>query len=107
MTAEAMEGPIERTQQPRHAVLVGGPGGAAPLVRGVKEPYAGEAQRLRDAGNLPPIGRPRAAEPAPRDCIKRWDQRHRGARKESETCIAQCPRGRRIALGVTDGTAVA
>src|SRR5499427_11082740 len=107
MAAKAVERPVERAQEPGHAVLIGRACRASPLVRRVEEPNAGETERLGNPGNLREIRRTRACKPAPRDQIKRRHQRQGGAGKESKTSVAECTRRFRVALGMTDGAAIA
>src|SRR5215472_9198629 len=44
MTAESRKRPIERAREPRHAVLVAGNRGAAPLIGAVEKPDAGKTE---------------------------------------------------------------
>src|SRR4029077_14811191 len=43
MAAEAVEWPIERTEEPRRSVFVASTRGATPLIRSIEQPHAREA----------------------------------------------------------------
>ena len=87
--AEAVKRPVERAQQPGHAVMGAGARRAPPLHRGVEEPHPGEIERAGDGRDLIHIRRARAREPALRNPVERRHQRMSGARQGAEARITE------------------
>ena len=107
VTAQPDERPVERTDQPRHAVLLGGARRAAPLIGRVEEPHAREIERLGDLRNFRHIGRARAPEPVARRPVEHRHKRPCRTWEEAEAGVAQGAGARGALLCVARCAAVA
>ena len=72
VAAKSGKRPIQGPGEPRRPSLVTSKRGAAPLIRSIQKPDAGEIERGSDCGDLLHVGRARPSEPAARYGIDRW-----------------------------------
>ncbi len=89
VASEAMERPIQRARQPRHAVLFARERRAGPLIGRVEQPDAGEIENFGDPCDFLNIRRARAPEPAPGCSVEQRHNRRHSGREEAETGVAQ------------------
>src|SRR5581483_11211790 len=88
VTAETGEWPVERTHQPGRTVPLTGKRRAAPLIRRVEQPDAGEVERRSNRGDLRQVRRTRPHEPATREVVERGHKRQRRVREKAEAGVA-------------------
>jgi hypothetical protein len=107
VATEADEGPIQRADEPRYAIVLTGARRAAPVIRGVEQPDARDIERRRDLRDLRQVRRARTRKRAARQPIEHRHQRQHRGREKAETGVAQRAGPHRAVPGVPRRTAFA